>query len=154
MKAPKFVFLDLEGTVISIIDDPVLMNIDDVSRFLRKEEVEHVGIFSFAIDNDEERTAFSNSWTHKALQQTLKVMIGRIITVEEVMKTVRQKNKVSFEGLWELKQLWGKERGFIDFCKMTFKNCEVVLLDDLVDNVTVHVHDRNLTIRIVNVNTL
>ncbi len=150
----KFIFLDLEGTVISLIDDPVLMNIDLVKNWLANEQANIVGIFSFAIDNEKEKDEFQNSWVKKALQSNLNIQIGRIVTVEDVLKSVRQKNRVSFEDLWELKQLWGKERGFVDFCKMTFSNCEVVLLDDMVDDMLMTLPDKNLAIRTVNVNSL
>ena len=150
----KFVFLDLEGTVISDIFDPVLCNIQKVKDWLHAEgKPEYVAIFSFAIDNDDESSQFRNGLA-KHLEQALDVKIGRVVTTEHAQVAARQKNRVSFENLGEFKQLWGKERGFIDFAKINFTNCEVVLLDDLVDNCEVYVKDKNLNVRTVNINTL
>lgn len=150
----KFVWLDLEGTVIATWDDPELGNIQKVRQWLKNEGAKAVGIFSFAIDDDKDKTYFKNSFTLKALEQALGVMITRIVTVEEVRHAIMLKNKVKLEGLWEVKQLWSKERGFIDFCFQHFKDCECVLLDDLVNDMTMTFERKNLTIRTVNVDDL
>lgn len=150
----KHVFLDLEGTVITLIDDPVLGNISKVKEWLDKEDVMAVGIFSFAIDNNEERNTFMKSWTRRTLDEVLGTIIGNVVTTEDACRAARQVHKVSFEALWEFKQLWGKERGFIDFARNKFKDAEVVLLDDMVPNMTMIMPDLNLTIRMVNVDTL
>lgn len=158
MTKRKLVFLDLEGTVISMIDDPVLMNMSKVGHWLKNEKVDNFGIFSFAIDNKEERDEFTRGWVYKTLEQRFDRPIGRIVTTEEAMKGACGINRVSFEGLWEFKQLWGKERGFIDFGRQMFNNFEVpielVLLDDMVPNMIVELPDINLTIRLVNVDSL
>ena len=155
----KLVFLDLEGTVISLIEDQFystteLYNTQLVRKWLKERGVTAVGIFSFAIDNDVERTTFMNSWLRKALEEGLGVTVGNVVTVEEVRNAILRKHKVKLEYLWEVKQLWGKERGFVDYCKVNFKNCECVLLDDLVDDVTMLIKDKNLSIETVNVDNL
>ena len=155
----KLVFLDLEGTVISLIEDQSystteLFNIQLVRKWLKDQGVSAVGIFSFAIDNDVERITFMNSWLRKALEEGLGVTVGNVITVEEVRNSILRKNRVKLEDLWEVKQLWGKERGFVDHCKVNFKNCECVLLDDLVDDMTMNVKDLALIIETVNVDNL
>jgi len=150
----KFVFLDLEGTVIDDIDNQGLLDLRAVRRWLKSEDVVVVSIFSFAIDNKGERDTFMRQWTRRTLEAELGVEIGKVVTTEDAMAAALHRNRVQFEGLWEFKQLWGKERGFIDFAFQNFTNAEVVLLDDLVIDQTVVFPTKNLTIRLVNVNTL
>ena len=149
----RFVFLDLEGTVISDIFEQLFCNIDTVKNWLAESDTTVVGIFSFAVDNDDERTAFRDGLA-KHLEKALGVSIGRVATTEDAMKAAIVRNRVRFENLSEFVQLWGKERGFIDWTRQTFKNCTVVLLDDLVTNCEFHDFDKNLTIELVNVNSL
>lgn len=151
----KFVLLDLEGTVIDTIDDQnITDDIPKIRKWLEGENVPSVGIFSFAIDNKEERDTFMRQYTRRTLESLLKVDIGKVVTTEDAMAAAVSRNRVRFEALWEFKQLWGKERGFIDFAFQNFTNAEVVLLDDLVVDQTVVFPTKNLTIRLVNVNTL
>ena len=150
----KFVFLDLEGTVIDDIDNQGLLDLRAVRRWLKSEDVVVVSIFSFAIDNKGERDTFMRQCTRRTLEAELGVEIGKVVTTEDAMAAALHRNRVQFEGLWEFKQLWGKERGFIDFAFQNFTNAEVVLLDDLVIDQTVVFPTKNLTIRLVNVNTL
>ena len=154
----KLVFLDLESTVISLIEDQTystteLCNIQLVREWLKDQSVTAVGIFSFAIDNDEERMTFMNSWLRKALEEGLGVTVGNVVTVEEVRNAILRKHKVKLEELWEVKQLWGKERGFVDYCKVNFRDCECILLDDLVDDMIMRVGN-NISIETVNVDNL
>lgn len=150
----KFVLLDLEGTVIDDIDNQGLLDLRAVRRWLKSEDVVVVSIFSFAIDNKGERDTFMRQWTRRTLEAELGVEIGKVVTTEDAMAAALHRNRVQFEGLWEFKQLWGKERGFIDYVFQNFTNAEVVLLDDLVVDQTVVFPTKNLTIRLVNVNTL
>jgi hypothetical protein len=152
----KHVFFDLEGTVIDDIDNQNIVNdIPTIRKWLEGENVLSIGIFSFAIDNKEERDTFMRQFTRRTLESLLKVDIGRVVTTEDAMAAAVSRNRtVRFEGLWEFKQLWGKERGFIDFAFQNFTNAEVVLLDDMVTDQVVFFPRKSLTIRLVNVNTL
>lgn len=154
----KHIFLDLEGTVCSLIENQQYSTTDfaDLRRvrdWLHREDpdVVAVGIFSYAIDNKEEKDTFMRSWLRKGLEEQLGVMITRIVTADEAQAFSELRRKTRFEFLWEFKQRIGKETGFIDYCKSQFKDCECVLLDDAVDNVRVEVLDKNLIIRTVNV---
>lgn len=150
----KFVFLDLEGTIIDTWDNHEMGNIQKVRQWLKNENVKAAGIFSFAVDNEKDKADFKNAFVFKALEEALGVMFTRIVTVEEVRHAIMMKNRVKLEDLWEVKQLWGKERGFIDFCFQHFNDCECVLLDDLVNDMTVTFTRKNLTVRTVNVDDL
>lgn len=151
---PKFIFLDLEGTVIDDIDHQNFGNLQKVKRWLAVEGAYVVGIFSFAIDNNEEKHTFMRSPLRKTLEERLSITIGNVVTTEDAMAAAKRRTRVAFDGLWEFKQLWGKERGFIDFAWQTHKDAELVLLDDLVDNQTIFFNDQNLTIHLVNVDSL
>jgi hypothetical protein len=159
----KFVFLDLEGTVCSLIENQQYSttdygNLPKVRQWLEKEGVTAVGIFSFAIDNAEERDTFRNSWLRKGLEEQLDVQIFRIVTVEDVKADIERRKNIRIEFLWEVKQLYGKEIGFIEHCRANYRLCECVLLDDMVDNMILHTEDRQtgnqLVIRTVNVDTI
>lgn len=155
----KHIFLDLEGTVCSLIENQQysttdFANLCRVREWMLKEDpnVATAGIFSYAIDNKEEKDTFMRSWLRKGLEERLGVMITRIVTAEEAQSFSELRRKTRFEFLWEFKQRIGKETGFIDYCKSNFKDCECVLLDDMVDNVRLEVLDKNLIVRCVNVN--
>lgn len=149
----KKVFLDLEGTVITVWNDAYLCNIAQVGKFLRSEGVDTVDIFSFAVYDDADRNSFNNG-IRKALEvSSLGVSINHCLTVDEIAKVLRQSTGTNWNRQ-ELLSVWGKYRAFIDYCRAKFKDCECVLVDDAVPNMTAVDQDKNLTIRLVNVNSL
>ncbi|MEM4258073.1 MAG: hypothetical protein QXL17_02840 [Candidatus Thermoplasmatota archaeon] len=53
----------------------------------------------------------------------------------------------------EFTTIWGKQRAFIDWALLTQED-HVVLIDDVVQNLTVMDHDRPLRIDLINVNKM
>jgi hypothetical protein len=147
-------FLDLEETIINSWHDQRLCNVSKIKKLLKNNFVENISIFSFAIWNEKDRQEFISS-LKDPIQRALDVNIGNIPTQEEILKDI-----VKFTGCkWELQELscvcvWGKHRLFLDFCQFNFKNTTCVLVDDVVPNLTFINKDINLTVDLINVNTL
>lgn len=147
----KNIFLDLEGTLIATIDNAELASPGPIVKWINSIKPDSVSIFSFAIDNAADRSKFRDSGLQKILEDTFSFKTLDVITVEEVKRAIQLKNHIILDNLTEVKQLWGKTRGFIDFCHFHFSNCECILLDDMVEDMHVHFTVKNLTVRTVSV---
>ena len=153
------VFLDLEQTVTTLIEDQLystteLIGIQKMRKFLKERNASVVSIFSFAIDNDEERMTFLNSWLRRALEEGLGVKILEVITVEEVRNAILKRRRAKFEELWEVKQLVGKEVGFLDYVRQHHKNCHCILIDDMVETSKMTFSNSGLEVEMINVDDL
>lgn len=149
----RIVFLDLEETVIVSWQNPAMINIEKVRAFFRADKVTEVHIFSFAIDNDNDKQHFELSGMRKQIEDMLEIKIVANPSVQEIMRFCRKHTGNTFD-MREFKLLWGKMRAFHDFCNANFKGCECWLLDDVVPNTTFTNHDNNTVIRTFQVNSI
>lgn len=149
----KVVFLDLEDTVIDEIDNPMLIRVHQVRRFLQQEAPEEVGIFSAALVNEEMQAFYR--LVLPMVERAFNLTVDRhlIPTVEEVCRIIEQNRKLGLESvrLSDFYNFFRKEGGFFEYCRNhpDLKGCECVLLDDAVGNMEIHLPDRRL--RLVNV---
>ncbi len=149
----KKIFLDLEGTVITTWGDAMLCNTAVVGKFLKAEGVTEVDIFSFAVYDDADRQSFNNGIKKALEMSSLGVTINHCPTVDDMMRVVKRFTMTAWTRQ-EMLSVWGKYRTFVDYCRAQYKDMECVLVDDVVPNMTIVDHDKNLTIRFVNVETL
>ncbi len=148
------VFLDLEQTVIDSWDNPLLMNVEKIRDTLDLLSVTEVGIFSFAIWNDEDKVDFEKRGIKLAIENALNVKITQILTIPQIAKEIFWKTGMQLE-LTEFITLWGKQRAFIDWAMVTHqktdKDTTIVLIDDVVQNLTITDHDRGIIIELMKI---
>lgn len=153
------VFLDLEETIIESWDNPIIMNHKKISKFLRNLDITHVGIFSFAIWNDEDKVNFERFEIKQMIEQSLQVFVGKVLTVPEMADEVFWKQGTVIEPM-EFIQLWGKQRAFLDWAMMQPRfdegEQEFILIDDVVSNVTLidDNHGGDFRVKTININSL
>jgi len=148
------VFLDLEETIIESWSNPLLMNVGKIGNFLHTAGVEEVGIFSFAIWNEQDRIDFVKRGIKQAIEISLGVTIKEILTVPNIANEVFWKTGLRMD-INEFITIWGKQRAFIDWALITQRNEKrVILIDDVVRNIDVIDRDRNLLIELINVEKL
>jgi hypothetical protein len=149
---PNRHYWDLEGTVIDNWDSQQLCNVHEVRRYVAANNITDVTIFSFAIWDEKDVATF-----HRELEPMLVDAFGvkfvNVLSAEYVRKVVLKHMRAHFD-LNDFLCLWGKNRGFIEYCEAGLTGGTVTLLDDQVPNVTHINHDRELTMKLVNVNTL
>ena len=146
-------FLDLEGTIIDSWDNRVFVNYSRVKDFLSQRMIKEVNIFSFAIWNEKDLNVFNQKDFKGWLEDALEVKIVSTPTVEDIKKVVQHHRGINWE-THELISVWGKLRSFQDFCIACFENCSCTLLDDAVPNMTQVMHDSNLVIKTIDVETI
>lgn len=145
-------WLDLEQTIISIWDDPVVCNVEKIKEFVANHQPTEINIFSFACWNNKDRDHFNltmREWLNREFNFTL----NRIHTCEEVMDRIFWSKGTVFT-LSEFTAIWGKEKAFNDWIVETEEEGEFVLIDDVVANVTIHRPTRGQIIRTLNVDRL
>lgn len=148
------IFLDLEETIIESWSNPLLMNVGKIGNFVHTSGVQEVGIFSFAIWNEQDKIDFEERHIKQAIEMALGVPINEILTVPDIANEVFWKTGVRMD-ISEFITIWGKQRAFIDWALITQRNeNRVVLIDDVVRNIDVIDRDRNLLIELINVEKL
>lgn len=148
-------FLDLEATVIESWEVPVLDNIEKIKQILRELNPHKIGIFSFAIWSDEDLDTF-NRTIRSNIERELGISISDdlIPTKRSVHLKIKEDGKevffakraMSFDDFVEL---WSKDRAFIDWCRASFTNKRIVLLDDIVTTCKLELPD--LTIEMIKI---
>jgi len=143
----KRVFVDLEETLVRSWDNPVAINHREVVSFTMKHG-EEVELFSFAVWDDNDVEKFREKM-QAGIEKEFGIKIIKVWPCSEIFKRVRHWTGVQFED-HEVASIWGKERGFEDFChSLGNPDTEFVLLDDTVRNKTICLPDRNVKIKFV-----
>ena len=148
----KSVWLDLEDSVINNWRDKDLSpsGIKVTRNFLKRNRVSEINIFSFAIDNEADRKEFVSSGLKAQLEEALEVTIKEIALADDLRKSTLKNIGVDF-ALWEFKCVWGKFRGFQDFC--IFRRTEdihFILIDDTVPNSVLVMERPDIVVETVN----
>lgn len=148
------VWLDLEETVFESWDCWWnSMNTRKLVTFLRANNVERVGIFSFAVYNETDKTTF-NSLMKNSIQQELGVEIISVLSIEDIISIYWKKRGVRIDQ-HDVLHLIGKQQAFIDVMTLTAEpDSDSVLIDDVVDDVVVTNQTKSIKIRTLNVKTL
>jgi hypothetical protein len=148
------VFLDLEQTVINSWHDHTLINGRKIKFALKHLGVSSVSIFSFAIDDDKDMQKF-NDELKGIIEQYLDVTIDDVVTSEDVFKMYHQKG-VKFDHLYEMKQMFGKSKSFIDWCTSRNENMgqHFILIDDACGSIFFCQKNLDITVEILDVNRL
>lgn len=147
----KRVFLDLEGTIIDMWDNPVLINVDKIRDFLAKHNVSEIEIFSFAIWDENDVNAFDD--IKESLEKNLCVNIKTTHPLNDVSKIVNKFNHFQLKAI-ETASLWGKARSFEDFIDATHENSHCILIDDIIPMKRIENKDTGNIIELINVDSL
>lgn len=130
----KEIWLDLEQTIISSWDDPILCNVEKIRNFLIN--TKSVNIFSFAVWNEKDRKHFRNNlapW----LSRELNVQFNRCPSIEQIINDIFWKIKNIKIDQVSLVNEWGKARVFEEFIRVTGGSGEFVLIDDVVEDTSI-----------------
>lgn len=128
------------------------MNVQKIRAFIETHRPDSVGIFSFAIWDDKDHVDFGKWGIKSAIENALGIELTEILTVPQICKEVFWKQGVVME-VNEFITIWGKQRAFIDWCLLTQQG-HAMLIDDVVQNITVIDNDRQLRIDTLNVNKI
>lgn len=146
----KHFFLDLEATIIHSWEDRQLCNVPLIRSIIDKQSIQEVHIFSYAIDDQKDRAEFNNAHFKGVIEEALGVKILQVPTVEEIMRTIFKQTGVQFER-YEFKSIWGKLKGFQDYCQAKFERCHCTLLDDRVPTTSFVNYEKLLRISTVKI---
>ena len=145
------VFLDLEETIIESWGNPVLVNHQRINKFLKKLDITHVGIFSFAIWDENDKRNFDRFGIKDTIENALEVRINNVLTIPDIAKEVFWKQGMVIS-INEFITIWGKQRAFIDWAMMQPRfdegDMEFILIDDVVQNLTILDRDSNGSFKI------
>lgn len=146
------VFLDLEGTVIDSWGAARAMNHDKVRAFLKLMDGAKVHCFSFAVHNSRDKGVFDTQ-LRPWLERELGVQFVSCPSVQDQIDFHRSKG-VFFDNVNDFINDMGKVNAFEAWVAGNFPGTNNVLVDDVVPNKSVVLHDSNTNIVFVNVDKL
>ena len=122
-------FFDLEETLITEFDNPVIMNKDKVKQCWFPPEV---GIFSFAMWNETDRIYFTNT-IKPLLEDVFGFVITEAPTIDEITEVLKTK-WIAIQDRGDIFDFFDKERAFIEYCRLMYPEQACTLIDDRVHN--------------------
>lgn len=133
----RILFLDLEQTIIDVWHEANIIKeqVPFIKEVIRKFKPEHIGIFSFAIDNDDDKEHFRNkmkSDIEEAIET--KVNMQHVISVQEMIKLVKKVNHTVGMDFQDFFTWFNKEKALIDCLKALNFQGRACLVDDTVDD--------------------
>ena len=134
-------FLDVEKTLIEGFDNPIAINHDKIANILNG--TKEVTLFTFGLWDDEE--LLQKEFVIRHIEEAHNIKIVDVWHKSRVLEAIRSSLRCKVDE-WDVSPLFGKGDSFIHTCKVFFNGCECTLVDDLVENCTLHFPDRNLTI--------
>jgi hypothetical protein len=139
-------FLDVEETLIKGFDDPIAINHEKIAKILNG--TREVSLFTFGLWDDAE--LLQKGFVIKHIEEAHNIIIRDVWHKSRVLEAIRSSLRCKVDE-WDVSPLFGKGDSFIHTCKVFFNGCECTLVDDLVENCTLHFPDRNLTINMIKV---
>ncbi len=151
----KTLWFVLEETIIDAFDKlPCLVNEDKIERILNTIEHDRIGIFSFALWNEEDRTRFK-TLIKPFLENRFNITIdSSLIPIKpELFKAIsshrKQKSGLCMD-MMDFNDFWDKQQGFMDWIKIVHSGHNI-LIDDLVEDCTMTFP--TCTIQMINIKT-
>lgn len=154
----KYLFIDLEETLITNWYDSHLGKKQKVETLL----CEHfpgypngkkifAAVWSFAITNDKDRDRFRSEMMNW-LSDNYHLHFTEIITTEEIEKCTKEFTSLLFETWHEISQIYGKDGTLEHWVRSNpWRDSEIILLDDTVENKRISFYDTNTHITYVKV---
>lgn len=133
------VFLDLEGTIIDSMDNPVFLSEHITREWFTNilAEADEFHLFSWAITSAED--VKSKEWLVRQVEETLGIKFKSIVLRDDFFPFFRSRfGHIDFVEFEEICRSLGKETVFQMFIRNIFSNtgkCEIFqLIDDMVDD--------------------
>ena len=145
------VWLDLEDTIITNWNEALLTNNGKIKKWLDERDVKELRIWSFAIQNNNDKERFVRSGIKRMIETALERPILEWLSVEEMQTLVQYYDGIIYESQTEFRQIHSKQWSFIKFCLGSKKNMTCVLIDDAVANLKITEYDRLLDIHLVRI---
>jgi len=147
MEKQRILFLDLEQTIIDVWQDAniIQVQVPFIKEVIRKFKPEHIGIFSFAIDNESDKEHFRNRMQDKIeMAIGMKITWKHIMSTSEMIKLIKKLNHTVAMDAVDFFTWFNKEKALIDCLKASSFQGRACLIDDTVDD-SIFV-DRNMSI--------
>jgi hypothetical protein len=146
---PVKLYLDLEDTIVDNWDDFLFLpsKCEKIRNFIKDHEISDITIFSFAIDDGKDVDIFINQ--HKAdVERFIDAEITNIVPVSDIINVLYRSLHPSKYAV----KSFGKQQVFLNYIDWVMDdNCDYVLIDDMVANVTVKHHDSNNIVSLINI---
>jgi len=154
---PKF-FFDLEETLITDWQNPVLTNVEKVRALVAVSAITEVRIFSWAIWDQSDADKF-NREMKDWIENAFGFKIIEIILKHDAIATVAKRRGLSVDmknpmDIADIANNIGKDGIFTEFCFARERDCICVLVDDVVPNRTIEDHDLKVIVELINVDDL
>jgi hypothetical protein len=143
-------FLDLEGTVIGCWNNPQIINHD--LKCVLSNNSWH--IFSFALCTKEDKDHFED-FIKEEINFQFNCKIHNSILMDDITKQIAKMSGITLFDtidIIDFRNTLGKKEMFLRYIKMKeLKECEIYLIDDMVDNEIVIQKDLNNIITFIKV---
>lgn len=142
----KYLFLDLENTIIDSWENLIVLNNPKVQQKIRAINPQKIGIYSFAIWKDKE---IFKTMLFAEISKTYNIEIDLelLYSVPDIIKICGFEPKMKPN---EFIKSYGKELSFIQFSKKKFggNENEIFLIDDLVEDT--YLETKNIKVTMLN----
>lgn len=170
----NFIFFDLEETLIDTYVDmstmtPVnsnirFVNVESITNFIQKNNVDSANIFSFAMQNQSLVNHFDDDLHYKVsvrskIESKFGIKINRNISLSDMIKMSSKIRHVDTISHRDYFTHYSKQQAFIDMVRYKIKysnetDATFTLVDDMVENVIIYYPTAHVCIKLINVNTL
>jgi|LakMenEpi03Aug12_release.lakeMendotaPanAssembly.Ray.scaffolds.fasta_scaffold123664_6 hypothetical protein len=143
-------FLDLEDTIVDNWDDFLFIpsNCEKIKTYIKEHKITDITVFSFAIDDEDDVITFVKQHQEE-VERILDVKINHVMPLTEVTDLLYRGLNLS---KYDIKS-FGKQAIFLNFIDyIIVDNTTYILIDDMVDNLTITYHDSNNTVKLTNIN--
>lgn len=156
LQTKTVMYLDLECTIIDVFSAGNLMNVDKIRHILGSYDIKEVGIFSFAVLDDKDRDDFYARLA-PVIARALGVKIVLCPTIHDMMRCDYNitGNRWDVNNRLDVSE-WVNLRGKADAfrlwaAKHARSNEKFILVDDVVQNMTMHYEDTNVWLKYINI---
>lgn len=132
----RILFLDLEQTVIDVWHEANIIHeqVPFIKEVIQKFKPKDIGIFSFAIDNENDKEEFKQRMKldiEKVIER--EINMKHVISVQEMIKFVKKVNHTHGMDFEDFFTWFNKEKALIDCLKAMDFQGQACLIDDTVD---------------------
>lgn len=150
----QIVFLDLEETIIDSWANGILVNAGRIKKWLDKNHLGGIHIWSFAIYDDKDQHEFETSGMKTSIEHVLGREILSSLSIVDMSKLVYQYEKLRYDNRSDFMQMNGKHWSFIKYCMGHQIGNKCILIDDCVPDWVLSDNNTGTIVELINVRNI
>ena len=146
-------FIDLERTIIPDWENRFLINAQSIRKFLKDRQISEIGIFSFAIYNEDDKRDFESN-IKPMIETALDVNVVQWPSVIDMIRINTTNWNPRMANVGEFIKTNTKDNAFSRYVQKTCQFKTAILIDDMVSDLTIEHRHKHWVIELWNVDSL